>query len=348
MIPTEVLAAYGLPGQQVSIAAFGSGLINNTWSVNKGNEHYILQRINQAVFKHPPDIDTNISLVADHLQQHHPEYFFVAPVKTKEGQRMVHVEQGYYRLFPFVAGSHAMDVVETPAQAYEAASQFGRFTSLLSDMDAGKLKYTIPRFHDLSLRYRQFTDALEKGNRERIKSSESVIRNLEKHKNLLSNYEGIAGSKNWRLRVTHHDTKISNVLFNESDKGICVIDLDTLMPGYFISDVGDMMRTYLSPVSEEEKDFDKIQIRESFYHAIVAGYFQEMKDQLTDVEKTQFFFAGRFMIYMQALRFITDHLNDDIYYGAAYPGHNFVRAGNQLTLLERLSEKESLLAGYLP
>ena len=115
------------------------------------------------------------------------------------------------------------------------------------------------------------------------------------------------------------------------------------MPGYFISDVGDMMRTYLSPVSEEEKDFDKIIVREEMYKAIVLGYYSEMKNELTSTEKKYFFYAGKFMIYMQALRFLTDHLNDDKYYGARYPGHNFMRAGNQTVLLKRLVEKESLL-----
>jgi hypothetical protein len=119
------------------------------------------------------------------------------------------------------------------------------------------------------------------------------------------------------------------------------------MPGYFISDVGDMMRTYLSPVSEEEKDFSKIIIREEFYEAIVNGYYKEMKDVLTETEKHHFFYAGAFMIYMQAIRFLTDYLNDDRYYGSKYPGHNLVRAGNQAMLLQRLFEKEEALTGII-
>lgn len=123
-----------------------------------------------------------------------------------------------------------------------------------------------------------------------------------------------------------------------------MIDLDTVMPGYFISDVGDMMRTYLSPVSEEEKDFDKIEVRDAYYKAIVQGYLEQMNDELTQVEKEHFFYSGLFMIYMQALRFLTDHLNNDRYYGAKYEGHNLVRAQNQAVLLKRLLEKEKSLA----
>jgi Ser/Thr protein kinase RdoA (MazF antagonist) len=151
----------------------------------------------------------------------------------------------------------------------------------------------------------------------------------------------------FKLRVTHHDTKISNVLFDQEGKGLCVIDLDTVMPGYFISDVGDMMRTYLSPVSEEEKELDKIVVRDEFYKAIVEGFYKEMKEELTETEKKYFFYAGTFMIYMQALRFFTDFLNDDIYYGAKYPRHNFMRAKNQLVLLEQLLKKQDQLERIL-
>lgn len=124
----------------------------------------------------------------------------------------------------------------------------------------------------------------------------------------------------------------------DHEKGICVIDLDTVMPGYFISDVGDMMRTYLSPVNEEETDFSKIQIRAEYYNAVVNGYLSEMETELTGSEKEQLHFAGKFMIYMQALRFLTDYLMNDVYYGAAYPKHNLNRLLNQIQLLNRFME----------
>ena len=170
---------------------------------------------------------------------------------------------------------------------------------------------------------------------------------LLSYSEIVTEYENIIVNSNFKKRVTHHDTKISNVLFDDAGRGLCVIDLDTVMPGYFISDVGDMMRTYLSPVSEEEKDFNKIEIREDFYKAIVNGYYSEMKDVLTKTEKHYFFYAGTFMIYMQAIRFLKDYLNDDIYYGSKYPGHNLVRAGNQAILLKRLIEKKDILSDII-
>jgi Ser/Thr protein kinase RdoA (MazF antagonist) len=347
MIQT-VLTAYGFKEGETTVVAFGTGLINNTWKVISPDKTYILQRVNDAVFKHPQDIAGNIRLIADYLAKHYPGYRFVAPVVSTTGDEMVFINgKGFYRLFPFVTGSHTCDVVETPDQAYEAAFQFGRFTRLLSGIDPGKLKITIPFFHDLGLRYQQFLTALENGNKARINQSKELINTILGHADIVHVYEKIKTNPAFRLRVTHHDTKIGNVLFDKDNKGLCVIDLDTVMPGYFISDVGDMMRTYLSPLSEEEKDFSKIEIRDDFYKAILQGYFEEMKDELTETEKKYFFYAGKFMIYMQALRFLTDYLSDDVYYITQYPEHNLVRSGNQLTLLQRLSEKEAAFSGII-
>lgn len=346
--PEEILPAYGLMAAPFKVEPFGSGLINHTWKISSPEESFILQRVNHAIFKEPGNIAHNIRMIAVHLRAHHPRYPFIAPMQTLRGEEMVYeADYGFYRLFPFVPGSHSKDVVETPAQAFQAATQFGRFTRLLQNIDVAGLKVTIPCFHDLGLRYQQFLQALEKGNRQRIDESAQLIRTLVSHADIVTEYNAIIENPEFRLRVTHHDTKISNVLFDDNGKGICVIDLDTVMPGYFISDVGDMMRTYLSPVSEEESDFKKIVVRSEFYKAIVQGYYNEMKDQLTDTEKNYFFYAGTFMIYMQALRFLTDYLNLDIYYGARYPRHNYVRASNQLVLLEKLLEKKGELdVGY--
>lgn len=343
----SVLLAYGIKEELVKIKPFGNGLINSTWKVTTSDRQYLLQRVNEKVFKRPERIAHNIKLIADHLKQNHPDYYFVAPIMSREQNEMIFIkEEGFFRLFPFVPGSHSKDVVETPGEAYEAATQFGRITKLLSGFEVDKLKITIPCFHDLDLRYQQFLQALEKGNKERIKESRSLMKFLIVHADIVTEYKNIKSNPEFKLRVTHHDTKISNVLFDSKDKGICVIDLDTVMPGYFISDVGDMMRTYLSPVSEEEKDVSKIIVRDAFYKAIVQGYYSEMKEELTNTEKESFFYAGKFMIYMQALRFFTDHLNDDVYYGAKYEGQNFIRANNQVVLLEKLMEKEGELRKF--
>ncbi len=343
----EIFSAYNLLQNQPEVEPFGNGLINQTWQIKNSHDTFILQKINHTIFKHPEAIAANVRMLADYLSGTHPGFLFIEPIKTKNNEEMGYIAgKGYYRLYPYVKQSHTINAVEKPQQAYEAARKFGQFTRILSGFPVDHLQITLPDFHNLSLRYEQFTEALENGNKKRLQQSQELIGFIKANKKIADTYENILHNPSFKLRVTHHDTKISNVLFNQEDKGLCVIDLDTVMPGYFISDVGDMIRTYLSPANEEEKDFSKIEIREEYFSAIWKGYMSEMNDELSTEEKNHFIYAGKFMIYMQAIRFLTDHLNNDIYYGAKYPGHNLVRAGNQAVLLQRLLEKEALLSDF--
>ncbi len=342
MLLTDITCRYGLKDTAL-IKPFGAGLINHTWKIDNGPDQFILQRINDAVFKDPSLIAGNIRSIGDFLAVHHPHYLFVTPEKTLQGEHVLYLKDGCFRLFPFVKDSHTIDVVNSTMQAYEAAKQFGRFTKLLGHYPIEQLHITLPDFHNLPLRYQQFEKAIIEGNEERIKEAAATIEFLKNNRSIVAASERIQKNPAFKKRVTHHDTKISNVLFDKNDHGLCVIDLDTVMPGYFISDVGDMLRTYLSPVSEEETDFNKIEIRSDFFKAIAKGYLEEMKDELSEEEQAHFVYAGKFMIYMQALRFLTDYLNNDLYYGSKYEGHNFIRAKNQVVLLEKLTEKEDEL-----
>jgi Ser/Thr protein kinase RdoA (MazF antagonist) len=305
---------------------------------------FILQKINEQVFRQPESIAENLENMAVYLKHHHPDYLFVTPIKTIAGEAMLQLrEEGCFRMFPFVKNATTYNVVATPQQAFEAANQFGLFTKKLNAFPVHQLKITLPDFHNLTLRHHQFKDACKHGNESRINESAAAIHFLGSHNYLVETYKEIIASNHFTLRVTHHDTKISNVLFNQNDQALCVIDLDTVMPGYFISDVGDMMRTYLSPASEEQKNFSQIEIREEFFRAIVEGYLKEMRSELSDAEIRHFVYSGLYLIYMQALRFLTDHLNNDIYYGAAYPGQNLLRAQNQITLLQKLLQHQRWL-----
>ncbi len=310
----EVLSAYNLAHDHLQFETINNGLINQTWHVKNSQAEFILQKINHSIFKDPNAIASNVSMIADYLSEKDPGYLFIGLVKTKANEEIKYLPGiGYFRLIPFVKDSHTINAVEKPQQAFEAARQFGQFTKLLSHFPVEKLQITLPDFHNLTLRYQQFTEVLETGNKTRLQESTDLINFIKANKNIVDTYENILQNPSFKLRVTHHDTKISNVLFDDHNKGLCVIDLDTVMPGYFISDVGDMMRTYLSPVNEEEKDFSKIDIREEYFKAIWEGYMSEMNHELTSEEQQHFIYAGKFMIYMQAIRFLTDHLNDDTY-----------------------------------
>ncbi|MDP4283252.1 MAG: aminoglycoside phosphotransferase family protein [Bacteroidota bacterium] len=340
----EIFSAYNLVQDELEIEPINNGLINETWHIKNSHADYILQKINHSIFKDPDAIAFNVRMIADYLSETNPDYLFIGPIKTIANEEMKYISgKGYFRLMPFVKKSHTINAALMPEHAFEAAKAFGKFTRLLAGFPAEKLKITLPDFHNLTLRYQQFHEALQSGNTKRLQQSKKLIQTLEDHKNIVETYQNVLQTPSFKLRVTHHDTKISNVLFDIENKGLCIIDLDTVMPGYFISDVGDMMRTYLSPANEEEKDFSKIEIREEYFKAIWDGYMGEMDTELTIEEKKHFIYAGKFMIYMQAIRFLTDHLNNDIYYSTKYEDQNLVRAGNQLVLLKCLIDKEITL-----
>lgn len=339
-----ILEAYGIDKTNSLVLPLPDGLINKTWKIIDGNREFILQRINDAVFSRPHELAKNLQMIGRYLTEHYPEEVFASPLSNRKQEDLLHIPgQGYFRLFPFIQGSHTIPVVNSPDEAFEAAAQFGKFTNHLRGFDASRLHITIPGFHNLTLRYQQFEKAIAEGNAVRIKKSKQLIAEVLNHRFILDRYEKIIRSTDIEKRVAHHDTKISNVLLDTHGKGICVIDLDTVMPGYFISDFGDMMRTYLPAAGEEEKDLSKIEVREDVFKAIVQGYLSFMGGELTRTELDLIFYSGLFLTYMQAIRFLTDYCNDDVYYGASYEDHNFSRAGNQIALLKKFQEKAAIL-----
>jgi Ser/Thr protein kinase RdoA (MazF antagonist) len=340
----NILLSFGLDPNNYHIQPFGSGLINRTFKVTGNGGDYILQQINGNVFKSPGDIAQNLNLLQRYLRKTQPGYLFVAPIPSVSGDLLVKSVKGdIFRLFPFVKGSQTVNTISSEKQAFEAAKQFGKFTRLLKDFEIDQLEYTLPDFHNLPLRFEQFKDAVEGANLERSGQAANEIKDVYKYYYVLETYNQLIANNEIPLRVIHHDTKISNILFDEQQNGLCVIDLDTVMPGYYLSDVGDMMRTYLSPANEEEADLSKIYIREDIFSSIYKGYLSEMGSVLTETEQHYFIFSGKLMIYMQALRFLTDFLNNDVYYETKYPEHNLARAKNQFRLLSEYEKAEGKL-----
>ena len=334
----EIFSLYGW--QVDSYAPIQQGLINSTYSIQTNKGAYILQCINHSVFKSPTAIDENINAISKYLLKNHPQYLFTHLVPTLNGNTLVQWEGAYYRAFHKIEG-YALSVLDNENQVEQAAMQFAGFTSVLKNFEASQLKDSLPDFHNLNLRYHQFSEAIIKGNAQRIAETKEAISFLAAHKNYVDIYSAFIHHAEVKKRVTHHDTKISNVLFQKNngiEKAICVIDLDTVMAGYFISDIGDMCRTCLCAVSEEEKDLNKVVVDAAKWKALKKGYLHLMQDELSSFERDHFFYAGQFMIYMQALRFLTDHLNNDLYYGAKYEGQNLVRTLNQIRLLEQYNK----------
>jgi hypothetical protein len=329
-----ICASYGWTNPKLQIIQ--SGLINKTWKVATTEGDFILQEINTKVFTNPITIDINLQALAEYSTQYLPNYLFVSPIRSKENKSVYIIDNQYYRAFYFINKTQSFSTIHSFELAFEAAKQFGYFTYLFKDFHANQLHISIPDFHNLTLRYAQFKVALHNGNATRIQANSILLDEIDSFSSICQRYELFIQHPDAKKRVTHHDTKISNVLFDANNKGVCVIDLDTVMPGYFLSDVGDMIRTYITTVSEEESDFSKIVIQQDFLQAIKKGYYHYMEVELTEFEKQHFLFAGEMMIYMQAIRFLTDYFNDDKYYKINYPEQNLVRAKNQMYLLKAL------------
>jgi thiamine kinase-like enzyme len=348
-ILNEVITAFanytpGLPAHsngEIRIERLNNGLINNSYKIVPSlKPTFLLQQINKNVFPRPEDVQRNYLYISQYaefeftgLRMPYPKYF--------SNQRTLFKDQNeqYWRAFEFIDNSHSLTVAENPAQAKAAAKAFAKFTAAFEDMNLGNLRIVIPDFHNLTVRYLQFEESLNGEQYERMAKAKRLIeesKNRERYKHF---YEIIISSEEFPLRLMHHDAKITNVLFdNTTNKVVCLVDFDTAMPGYFFSDLGDLIRTLVSPVDEGSVEFEKIKIRKSFYDALISGYLSVMQKMLTDSEIKYIHYAGLLMIYMQALRFLTDYLNGDIYYKIEYPEQNFNRAKNQFTLLIKLEE----------
>jgi len=340
----EVLSQFGLSPGTYTHHRFGSGHINNTFLVtsNFSDEKFILQKINTYVFKDPEIISENIEKASDFLKINHPDYTFIHSIKTVDDKPYALIDGAYWRLSPFIKSSQTVNIASNLLQAYEAASAFGRLTKNLHGLPLKGLRESIPGFHNLELRFMQFQEALQNGNKERIAAEQELTSFYLGQEHWVQYYNDILKDEKYPKRLVHHDTKINNVLLNkDTGKALAVCDLDTLMPGIVISDLGDMIRTYTSVESEESVDFENVKVRLDYIKALFEGFLSQTGPLLTDSEKKSLFFAGPFLIYMQGLRFLTDYFNDDVYYPVKYTEHNLNRARNQAVLLEDYLKKEN-------
>ncbi len=335
----HVLSGFGLGFSSSHIKKLGNGHINETFLLN-GPSKFVLQRINTNVFTKPEIIASNLRMASSYLAKNFPGYLFLSAAQTKSGDDMMwDEEESPWRLYPYISNTITMDSVSTPEEAFEAAKGFASLTKKLDGVSVDKFKPTIDRFQDLVWRFEQLQDAIQNAPYERQLEAESAIEQALSFDYLVDEYIDWTQSGKLKLRVVHNDTKINNILFDtRSNKAVAVIDLDTLMPGYFIYDLGDMVRTFVSPVSEEEHDLSQISFRFPFYQSLLDGYLSEMNDCLTVDEKEAIPYSGMMMTYIMAIRFLADYLNGDIYYHIDYAEQNLVRASNQLRLLALIKQ----------
>ena len=332
----------------VSYEELASGHINDTYLIETSNKKkYVLQRINHGVFKDVSGLINNKVAISKHIQEklsHLPKgernrevLTFVA---TKKGAPFyLGKSGGYWNLMDYIDNSITFETVKNEEIAFEGGKLIGNFLNLTSDFDASRLIEVIPKFHDMSFRFSQFEDSLKNASKDRIDLAMPFIDLVWDLKDEMHILQQLKESGEIKLRVTHNDTKISNVLFDTNNKGLCVIDTDTVMPGIVHYDFGDAIRTICNTAAEDEKNLDLVNFNLRFYKAYVKGFLEEMKSALSPIEIKYLPLGAKSMIFIMAIRFLTDYLNGDIYYKTDYPEHNLDRAKNQFKLIESFSEK---------
>ncbi len=312
------------------------GLINQTYKITFENgESFILQSLNNTVFKDIPGLMNNIQSIANHLKKSNYPLAILEPIQSINGLLERDRLGNFWRAFPFIENTIAFKKVTKPNQAFEAAKAFGLFLKHLHNIDPKKINVTIPNFHNLNHRINSFNLALKSApinRREKAKNEIEMI--LMRSAQLKFNFEKMP------LRVVHNDTKVSNVLLDKNTKkGICVIDLDTVMPGYLVTDFGDMIRTMCCTASEEEINLDKVEIDKEIFKATTEGFIIATKSILTKIEKENLVSGGVYIIFEQSIRFLLDYLRGDVYYLVNQDDQNLFRAKNQLKLLKSLLSK---------
>lgn len=346
----HVFGQFDHNGEYKSYKELASGHINDTYLIKtKKKPYFVLQRINHGVFKDVPGLIENKVKVSRHIQkklqnksQKKQERGVLAFARTKNGKAYYQGDEGnYWNLMYFIDKSVTHEIVNSKEIVYEGGKLMGKFLTLTSDFDASELVEVIPKFHDMSFRYQQFEDSLAVASKERLEKAKKYIQIVEASKEEMHILQKLKESGAIKLRVTHNDTKISNVLFSKKNKGICVIDTDTVMPGIIHYDFGDAIRTICNTAAEDETNLDLVKFNLSYYKAYKKGFLKHMKSHITPLELKYLPLGAKTMIFIMALRFLTDYLNGDVYYKTKYPEHNLDRAKNQFKLLESLSQQLS-------
>jgi Ser/Thr protein kinase RdoA (MazF antagonist) len=332
-----IAASFGISLQQSE--PITNGLINHTFKVTDiSGKYYLLQQINTRIFPEPQKVQENFAALHAILQYH---YRMPAIVYTSENTLYLQQDDdGCLRCFTYMENSYTPTGTISEELAYTTAKCFGKYTAVLSKA-APKLHTILPRFHDLSLRAEQLLQAKATAMQQRLKMAGPWLNKLDTYAYLLKHFDYWQQHPQYfPQRILHHDAKASNILFDSSNHQlICPIDLDTTQNGLFFSDLGDMIRSMVPSHEENDTRFTDIEARSSFLEAITAGYMDATHTLWTKPEMEALPLSGKVLLYMQAIRFLADYLNNDSYYQTKYEQHNLDRAINQITVLERLGRR---------
>ena len=343
----DVARHFQIYGEFRSAEPYGSGHINDTYCAifdQAGTvARYILQRINHNIFKKPVSLMENIQRVTTHLagkMSGEPDFSrrVLTLIPVRNGLFYHHDEQGnYWRVYLFIENTRSYDAVESPGQAFEAGKAYGRFQKLLADLPAPRLHDTIPDFHHTPKRFAALVKAVENDTANRAGQAKAEIAFALQRASITD----VLINAKLPERVTHNDTKFNNVMLDDATgERICVIDLDTVMPGLALYDFGDLVRTTTSPAKEDERDLSKVTMQFPMFEALARGYLASAGDFLTGAERQSLAFSGKLITFEIGIRFLTDFLAGDTYFKVHRENHNLDRCRTQFKLVESIEQQE--------
>ena len=351
---------FALHGDFVDGAPYGSGHINDTYCVNYSQAgtavRYILQRVNHSVFKKPVELMENVARVTAHAQRRLAEAG--DPEASRKALTTVPALDGkpyaldgagnLWRVYLFVEKARGYDLIETTKQAYEAAKAFGDFQRLLADLPGERLHETIPNFHHTVQRFDVLKAAIAEDKCNRAAEVKADIEFALAREGDASVFLDAMASGEIPERVTHNDTKLNNVLIDDaSGEGVCVIDLDTTMPGCALYDFGDMVRSATNSAAEDVTDLSKISSRMEIFQALAQGYLASARSFLVPAEIRHLVFAGKLLTFECGIRFLTDYLQGDVYFKIKRPGHNRDRTRNQFALVKSIEDQGEAMQAFV-
>lgn len=338
----SIVDAFDVAGAVEGIAPHGAGHIHESFGVLAGGRRYLLQKLNGRIFRDIPALMENVVRVTDHLA---PREIAPRLLRTRAGQSAHRDAAGtWWRMFEFVEHTCAVEIVETPDQAEAAARAFGRFQRELLDLPGPRLREILPDFHHTPKRWKRLEAAVARDPADRAASCRAELDFLRAVQPDFAVLEDLRSSGTIPERVTHNDTKINNVLLDiRTGEARCVVDLDTVMPGLSLHDFGDLVRSACNPAAEDEPDVTKVSFSRPVFTALTRGYLAETRAFLTRTERGLLAFAGRLITLECGIRFLTDHLEGDVYFKIHRPHHNLDRARTQFKLAQDMIDLHSEL-----
>ncbi|MBL7969867.1 MAG: aminoglycoside phosphotransferase family protein [Prolixibacteraceae bacterium] len=341
-------------GKTKTIVPFGDGLINSTYRVTLKNDinEFVLQKINHQIFLDIELLQKNIKLITEHIRHKLQEAGetdldrkTLTLIPTKNGKLYHFDGENYWRMTLLIPDAKTYQVI-TPEYAYFAGKAFGHFQAMLSDIPE-PLGETIPDFHNMEFRLKQFRDAVAQNAAGRLSEVGDLVAEIEKRADEMCICEQLYREGKLLKRINHCDTKVNNMLFDEDGKVLCVIDLDTAMPGFVVSDYGDFMRSAGNRGKEDDTNLSNVSFNMEIFKAYTKGYLEEAQNFLTPLEIELLPFGAKLITYMQLTRFLTDYLNGDIYYKINSFTHNLERSRAQLKLLKSIEENYCDMQGFI-